>query len=142
DGLFIGGNVITVRKDVQEPPICFRCHTISDGHFASSCTVVTHDICGHCRQEHTSVQCSQPSWKWCWNCKRPEHGAGNRSCDVRQKRLEAWHKTNPEATYRFFLDNENPWTWEELGAIEEAWDPAGRRSLKDAVEGERPATGQ
>ncbi len=61
---------------------------------------------------------------------------------MRQQQLEAWRKANPEAGYRFFLDNEDPKTWEELEFVEEAWGPTGRRLLKDANEGERPMVGQ
>ncbi len=102
DGLFIGGKVITVRKDVQEPPICYRCHSIGDGHYTNNCTAVQKDICGHCGQEHRAAQCPNPHQKWCTNCKRPGHGEGDRSCEVRQQR---WRKANPAAGYRFFLDN-------------------------------------
>lgn len=142
DGLFIGGKVITVRKDVQEPPICYRCHSIGDGHYTNNCTAVQRDICGHCRQEYRAALCPHPHQKWCANCKRPGHGAGDRSCEMRQQGLEAWRKANLEAGYRFFLDNEDPKTWEELEFIEEAWGPTGRRLLKDTNEGERPMAGQ
>ncbi|KAF9493770.1 hypothetical protein BDN71DRAFT_1344481, partial [Pleurotus eryngii] len=111
DGLFIGGKMITIRKDIQEPPICYKCHSIGDGHYASNCTIAQHDICGHCGQDHRSAQCPHPSRKWCSNCKKPGHGAGDRSCEIRQQRLEAWWKANPEASYRYFVDDQDPRTW-------------------------------
>ncbi|KAF9493433.1 hypothetical protein BDN71DRAFT_1432455 [Pleurotus eryngii] len=44
--------------------------------------------------------------------------------------------------YRFFLDDENPWTWEELEVAEEAWGHMGRWLSKDAGEEEQLAAGQ
>ncbi|KAF9499982.1 hypothetical protein BDN71DRAFT_1371908, partial [Pleurotus eryngii] len=63
-----------------EPLICYKCHIISDSHYASNCTTAQHDICRHCRQEHRVALCPHPLHKWCSNCKKPGHGAGDRSC--------------------------------------------------------------
>ncbi|KAF9490684.1 hypothetical protein BDN71DRAFT_1511091 [Pleurotus eryngii] len=38
DGIFIEGKFITVRKDIQEPVICYKCHSVGDGHYANNCT--------------------------------------------------------------------------------------------------------
>ncbi|KAF9489001.1 hypothetical protein BDN71DRAFT_1402364, partial [Pleurotus eryngii] len=69
-------------KDVQEPPICYRCHSIGDGHYANNCTAIQRDICRHCRQEHRVAQCPNLHQKWCANCKRPGHEAGNQSWEM------------------------------------------------------------
>ncbi|KAG5219443.1 RNA-directed DNA polymerase from transposon X-element [Salix suchowensis] len=92
DRLFISSKIITAQKDVQEPPICYRCHSIGDSHCTNNCTVAQKDICRHCRQEHRAAQCPHPHQKWAW--------AGNQSCELQQQQLEAWRKANPDAGYR------------------------------------------
>ncbi|KAF9491488.1 hypothetical protein BDN71DRAFT_1398288, partial [Pleurotus eryngii] len=69
DRLFISSKVITAQKDMQEPPICYRCHSIGDSHYTNNCTVAQKDICGHCGQEHRAAQCPHPHQEWCSNCK-------------------------------------------------------------------------
>ncbi|KAF9497951.1 hypothetical protein BDN71DRAFT_1386674 [Pleurotus eryngii] len=52
NGVFIKGKFITVCKDIQEPVICYKCHSVGNGHYANNCTQMQHDICGHCSSGH------------------------------------------------------------------------------------------
>ncbi|KAG5219520.1 hypothetical protein IMY05_C4855000100 [Salix suchowensis] len=95
----------------------------------------------HCGQEHRSAQCPHPSRKWCWNCKRPGHGAGDRSCGVRQKRLEH----GEGRTQKRCTDSSLMMRIRDMGRT---WSggrgmgPHGAMAIEGCWEGEQPAAGQ
>ncbi|KAF9487113.1 hypothetical protein BDN71DRAFT_1370777, partial [Pleurotus eryngii] len=99
--IFIRGKMISVRKDKHNPPMCYQCHTVSDGHFAANCTAEV-ELCRHCGSEHCLRECSNTEKKWCHTCKKAGHGAGDRMCETRLQTLEMMRKANSEVGQRFF----------------------------------------
>lgn len=124
DGIFILGKMISVRKDEQDPPMCYRCHNIGDGHFAANCKADV-ELCGHCGMGHRSKECPDPEKKWCHICKKAGHGAGDKTCGTRLQTLEMMRRANPEAGKRYYVEKSNPDTWGEMAerndGTAEAW---------------------
>ncbi|KDQ22205.1 hypothetical protein PLEOSDRAFT_19265, partial [Pleurotus ostreatus PC15] len=110
DGIFVQGKIVSVRKDERDPPMCYRCHNVGDGHFAASCMAEV-ELCGHCGAEHWSRECPNPGVQWCHMCKKAGHGAGDRTCESRMQMLEMIRRADPEAGQRYFVERDNPETW-------------------------------
>ncbi|KDQ26829.1 hypothetical protein PLEOSDRAFT_30016, partial [Pleurotus ostreatus PC15] len=122
DGVFVQGKIVSVWKDEQEPPMCYRCHNVGDGHFAASCTVEI-ELCGHCSEKHWSRDCPNPGAKWCHKCKKAGHRVGDRTCESRRQALEMMRRADPEARQRYFMERDNPETW----GNPPAWERRGKR---------------
>ncbi|KAG9221604.1 hypothetical protein CCMSSC00406_0006763 [Pleurotus cornucopiae] len=114
DGIFILGKMISVRKEEHDPPMCYRCHMVGDGHFAANCTAEV-ELCGHCGQTHRSKECPDMETRWCHICKKAGHGAGDKTCETRRTAIERIRRSNPEAGHRYFIEKDNPETWARPG---------------------------
>ncbi|KAL4253648.1 hypothetical protein AB1N83_014462 [Pleurotus pulmonarius] len=126
DGLFLAGKWVTVRKEIKEPTRCYKCHRMEDGHFAANCRE-TKETCGYCGKDHRSSQCPNPDERWCAICRTAGHGAGDRVCQYRVRKMAEWRRIDPEAAHKYFVDRRDPLTWEEVKEL----GSEGRRMRRD-----------
>lgn len=106
EGICIGNERISVRKDKREPIRCAKCQKY--GHIARNCTATT-DTCGTCGNQHRTSECTTSNTTRCVNCRSDQHASWSRSCPDFARRCELINEKFPENSMPYF-PTELSWT--------------------------------
>ena len=99
DGIDIGGLQVRGERLKQEPIQCLKCRGWE--HKAQDCTVQT-DICGTCRDNHHTGDCTIKDKLYCASCKTEEHVSWDRKCPEFKRHCEDYDRKFPENNFIYF----------------------------------------
>ncbi|KAF8816241.1 hypothetical protein BYT27DRAFT_7029602, partial [Phlegmacium glaucopus] len=108
EGVFVEGQVVTVRKDLCEPIRCNRCQEY--GHIRASCK--NPEVCAHCASsDHPTANCPPAHPAHCCSCgPTSSHPSYSRTCPAFTSRCVSLDAKYPENGMPFFLTGKC-WTW-------------------------------
>lgn len=107
------GKLVTVRKDIREPPRCNNCQTY--GHLQNDCPSSTR--CATCAGEHNTRDCNSHDKVSCVSCgPNSTHPSNSRQCPTFNSKRKAMELRFPENSMPYFPVLDEPWTWVQAEA--------------------------
>lgn len=109
DRVYIANAKVEVKKDIQEPLRCNKCHEY--GHIRDRCP--NPERCGSCAREHPTVDCPNPTKLHCVSCGvSSKHASNDRTkCQHYNTRCQSLDARIPENGMPYFPILNVPWTW-------------------------------
>ena len=102
NGLYIASKHVSVRRDMEEPQRCAKCHKYDPPHLARNCKAI-HETCATCASiHHKTADCTivNPDEFRCVNCGSARgHAAWDRCCPAYQKALTKLRARRPESGF-------------------------------------------